>query len=60
MIKSPPAKAGDMGSIPGPGRKIPYVLRQLSPWATATEAHALKPVLCYKRSHCTVKPRRPV
>ena len=38
VIKNPPAKTGDMGSIPGPGTKIPYVLRQLSPWATTTQS----------------------
>ena len=31
-----------MGLTPGPGTKIPYVLRQLSAWATAAEAQALK------------------
>ena len=36
--KKPPANAGDMGLIPGPGR--PHVLHgeQLSPCVTATEA----------------------
>lgn len=48
VIKVTCPKAGH-GFDPGPGSKIPYVLRQLSPWATATGAHALKPVLCYKR-----------
>ena len=26
VVKSPPANPGDMGSIPGPGTKIPHAL----------------------------------
>jgi len=37
-VKNPPANAGDTGSIPS--RKIPHATGQLSPCATATEAHA--------------------
>ena len=58
--------AGDMGSIPGPGTKIPHAVGQLSPHATTREkpsccnyianmlwnTHALKPMPCNKRSHC--------
>ena len=29
VVKNPPANAGDMGSIPGPG-KIPHAVEQLS------------------------------
>ena len=39
MVKSLPANAGDMGSIPGPGTKIPHATGQLSLHATVTEAH---------------------
>ena len=35
--KNPPAGAGDMGLIPGPGR-FHVAVEQLSPWATASEA----------------------
>ena len=38
------------GFDPWPG-KIPHTSEQLSPCATATEAHALEPTLCNKRSH---------
>ena len=38
VIKNPPVKAGDTGSIPGSG-KIPHAMKQLSPCATTTEAH---------------------
>ena len=41
-VKNPPANTGDMGSmgsIPGLGRKIPLVTRQLSP-------HTLKLIVC--------------
>ena len=36
-VKNLPAKAGDMGSIPGPGRS-PHTIEQLSPCTTTTEA----------------------
>ena len=36
-----PASAGDVGSIPGRGTKIPHAMGQLSPHAATTE-----PVLC--------------
>ena len=47
MVKNPPANAGDVGSIPGWGTKIPHAVEQLSPWATTTEpkcsgVHALQ------------------
>ena len=51
-VKNPPANAGDMGlmgSIPGPGRKIPLATRQLSP-------HTLKPIVCNERSYPNEKP----
>ena len=35
-------------SIPGLG-KMPHATEQLSPWATATEAHVLQPVFYDKR-----------
>ena len=31
VVKDPPANAGDMGSIPGQGTKIPHASGQLSP-----------------------------
>ena len=37
MIKNPPSNAGDMGSIPNQGNKIPHAVGYLSPHATATE-----------------------
>ena len=33
MVKNPPYNAGDMGSIPGQGTKIPHATGQLSPRA---------------------------
>ena len=33
---TPPASAGDMGSVPGPG-KIPRAMEQLDPCTTSTE-----------------------
>ena len=41
MVKNPPSNAGDAGSIPGQGTKIPHAAGQLSPSATTTEpAHS--------------------
>ena len=37
MVKNPPANAGDVGSIPGWGTKIPHAVEQLSLRATTTE-----------------------
>ena len=37
MVKNPPYSAGDAGSIPGQGTKIPHAAGQLSLCATTTE-----------------------
>ena len=37
VVKNPPSNAGDVGSIPGRGTKIPHATRQLSPHATTRE-----------------------
>ena len=37
VVKNLPSNAGDMGSIPGRGIKIPHAVGQLSPCATTTE-----------------------
>ena len=37
MVRNLPSNAGDAGSIPGQGTKIPHATGQLSPHATATE-----------------------
>ncbi|KAJ8779381.1 hypothetical protein J1605_012670 [Eschrichtius robustus] len=53
---------GDMGSIPGlrrshmPQSNLACVPQLLSLRATTTEAHALRAVLCNKRSHRNEKP----
>ena len=36
-VKNPPSNAGDAGSIPGRGTKIPHAVEQLSPRAATTE-----------------------
>ena len=65
MDKNPPAKAGDMGSIPGLGRL--HMLQSTSPVCHTTEPSRacklqplkpvhLEPTLCNKRSHCNEKP----
>ena len=38
MVKNLPSNAGDRGSIPGLGTKIPCAAGQLRPGATVTEA----------------------
>ena len=37
VVKNPPYNAGDAGSIPGQGTKIPHAAGQLSRLATTTE-----------------------
>ena len=37
MVKNPPSKAGDTGSIPAQGTNIPQALGQLSPHAAITK-----------------------
>ena len=37
VVKNPPSNAGDVGSIPGWGTKIPHDAGQLSPCAATTE-----------------------
>ena len=41
MLKNPPSNAGDVGSIPDQGTKIPHAAGQLSPRATTTEPGCL-------------------
>ena len=37
VVKNPPSNAGDTGSIPGQGTKIPHAVGQMSLHATTTE-----------------------
>ena len=37
VVKNPPSNAGDAGSIPGKGTRIPHATGQLGPHTTATE-----------------------
>ena len=37
VVKNPPYNAGDVGSIPGQGTKIPHAAEQLNPHTTTTE-----------------------
>ena len=39
MVKRPPCNAGDAGSVPGPGTKIPRTAGLLSLRVTTREAH---------------------
>ena len=41
VVKNPPYNAGEAGSIPGQGTKIPHAVGQLSPRATTTELVSL-------------------
>ena len=41
MVKNPPYNAGDAGSFPGEGTKIPHAAGQLSQRATTTELSSL-------------------
>ena len=56
VVKNPPSNAGDVGSIPGRGTKIPRAMEQLSLNAAATESacsEACVPQL--ESSHATTK-----
>ena len=37
MVKNPPSNAGDAGTIPGQGTKIPHAAGQISPHTATTE-----------------------
>ena len=37
VVKNLPARAGDMSSVPGPGRLTPHIVEQVSLCAAATE-----------------------
>ena len=58
MVKSLPSNAGDMGSIPGQGTKLPNAARLPSPRPTTTEPrqpllqtlNALDPVCPFKKN----------
>ena len=41
VVKNLPSNAGDVGSIPGQGPKIPHTTGQLSPCTTTTELVSL-------------------
>ena len=49
MVKNPPSNAGDAGSIPGGGTKIPHATGQLSLHTTTRE----KPVHSNKEARVT-------
>ena len=55
VVKNPPSNAGDVGSIPGRGTKIPHALGQLSPHATTTELARLSKRDCVPQ---TAEPTR--
>ena len=37
VVKNPPCNAGDVGSVPGQGTKIPHAVKEPSPQATTPE-----------------------
>ena len=46
VVKNLPSNAGDVGSIPGRGTKIPHAAGQLSSHATTTELECLNERAC--------------
>ena len=46
VVKNLPSNAGDEGSIPGQGTKIPDATRQLSPCASVKILHATTKIWC--------------
>ena len=58
VIKNPPSNAGDAGSIPGRGTKIPHATGQLSLHAATTEPTHLGarvPQLERENAHATTR-----
>ena len=47
VVKNPPCNAGDAGSIPGQGTKIPYAAEQLSPQAATRVCATMKDTMCH-------------
>ena len=42
VVKNPPSKAGDMGSVPGWGTKIVHAVGQISASAQLNSPHAIR------------------
>ena len=58
VVKNLPSNAGDVGSIPGQGTKIPHAIGQLSPRAATTDpAHSGARLPQQKTLHATTKTR---
>ena len=55
MVKNLPSGAGDVGSIPGWGTKIPHALGHLSPSATTREVYTPN----REPKHCKKDPGQP-
>ena len=45
MVKNPPSNAGDSGSIPGWGTRVPHAAGQLSPLTTTRHYRSLLPAM---------------
>ena len=59
VVKNPPSNAGDVGSIPGWGTKIPHAMGQLSLQATTCLslcASTREPACCKLQSPCALVP----
>ena len=54
VVKNPPYNAGDVGSIPGQGTKIPCAAGQLSPCDITTE------LVCLNQRACMLQTTEPV
>ena len=60
MVENPSSNAGDTGSIPGWGTKIPYATGQLSPHATTAEpVHLNERAHMLWSPHATTRERKP-
>ena len=51
MVKNPPSNAGDSGSIPGWGTRVPHAAGQLSPLTTTRHYRSLLPAMKTQHSH---------
>ena len=50
VVKNLPCNAGDQGSIPGRGPKVPHAMQPLSPHATVRESDHCKERFCRTQS----------
>ena len=59
MVENSPPNAGDVGSIPAQGTKIPHAVGQLNPHTTTREALTPQQKICMRQGRSHVLQLRP-